>query len=354
MPRNIIHIVGTGTIGTPLIGILTSRRKSLGIDEITFQPDLTEIRNIALVKGMVNHGAKLCLPEEYKDEYASTGCKIDYDAKEAIRRAGVIIDCSPTGQASINKNNIYSKFEGDKLFVAQSQDSEFGKDYAYTINDRALNYGKDRFLRIVSCNAHNIAALVNTIGIIDGNQHIECGRFVCIRRENDISEEAGSIASPKVGVHRDNNYGTYQALDAASLFKSIGFNLDLFSSTLKVNSQYLHIIHFDICLKSETTLQKIINRLQANPLIALTNKTLTGQIVAFSRDMGYLGRVLNQSVVVVPTLNLRKGKELSGYCFSLQDGNSILSSIAAAIWFFFPRSYREKMTALDDLIFGEI
>ncbi|MBN2601884.1 MAG: hypothetical protein JXR87_07820 [Candidatus Marinimicrobia bacterium] len=354
MPRNIIHIIGAGTVGTPLIGILSSRRKSLGIDEISFQPDLSEIRNIAMIRGLVSHGAKLCVPIEFADEFASAGCKIDYSADEAIQRAGVIIDCSKPGQAAKNKSLIYYKYERDKLFIAQSREPGFGKDYAYGINDSALVHGEDNYLRIVSCNAHNIASIVKTVGIHENHSNLESGRFVCIRRANDISEIDGFIPSPKIGVHQDELYGTYQALDAALLFKSIGLELDLFSSALKVNSQYLHIIHFDIRLKTETTLQAIINSFQANPLIALTNKALSSQVAAFSRDMGYLGRVLNQSVVSVPSLNLKNGKELTGFCYSLQDGNSILSSVAATIWFFFPRSYKEKLLELNDLIFDEI
>jgi glyceraldehyde-3-phosphate dehydrogenase (NAD(P)) len=354
MPRNIVHIIGAGTIGVPLAGILAGWRKSLGIEEVTFQPDLSEIRNITMVKGLASRGAKLCVPDEFADEFASAGCKIDYSADEAIRRAGVIIDCSKPGRATENKARIYSRYANNKLFIAQSRDPGFGKDYAYDINDSALVHGEDRYLRIVSCNAHNIASIVKTIGVIDNQSDIESGRFVCIRRANDISEEENFISSPKVDPHKDELYGTYQALDAAALFKSVGLNVDLFSSTMKVNSQYLHIIHFDIRLKTATTLQTIINRFQANPLIALTNKALTSQVAAFSRDMGYLGRVLNQSVVSVPTLNLRNSRELTGFCYSLQDGNSILSSVAAAIWFFFPRSYKEKLLELKDLIFDEI
>ena len=36
MQRKIIHIVGTGTIGEPLIGLLCDYQKQLGIDEVTF------------------------------------------------------------------------------------------------------------------------------------------------------------------------------------------------------------------------------------------------------------------------------------------------------------------------------
>jgi len=34
--KRIVHVVGTGTIGEPLIGVLATFRKELGIDEVTF------------------------------------------------------------------------------------------------------------------------------------------------------------------------------------------------------------------------------------------------------------------------------------------------------------------------------
>ena len=34
MERKIVHIVGTGTIGEPLIGILCDQKSNLGIDEV--------------------------------------------------------------------------------------------------------------------------------------------------------------------------------------------------------------------------------------------------------------------------------------------------------------------------------
>ena len=36
MERKIIHVIGTGTIGEPLIGLLCDYQEHLGIDEITF------------------------------------------------------------------------------------------------------------------------------------------------------------------------------------------------------------------------------------------------------------------------------------------------------------------------------
>ena len=36
MGQKIVHVIGTGTIGEPLIGLLTDYKDQLGIDEITF------------------------------------------------------------------------------------------------------------------------------------------------------------------------------------------------------------------------------------------------------------------------------------------------------------------------------
>ena len=33
---NIVHVVGTGTIGEPLIGLLADHKADFGIDEVTF------------------------------------------------------------------------------------------------------------------------------------------------------------------------------------------------------------------------------------------------------------------------------------------------------------------------------
>lgn len=36
MPKRIVHVIGTGTIGEPLIGLLTDFQKELDIDEVSF------------------------------------------------------------------------------------------------------------------------------------------------------------------------------------------------------------------------------------------------------------------------------------------------------------------------------
>ena len=73
---------------------------------------------------------------------------------------------------------------------------------------------------------------------------------------------------------------------------------------------------------------------------------MAGPIFSFGRDHGYFGRLLNQTVVSIPTLTVRDGHEITGFCFTPQDGNSLLSSVAAAAWLLDPHTYDERLDTL--------
>ena len=166
----------------------------------------------------------------------------------AIKRASVIIDCTPKGVGQENKVNYYQRFSGNvKGFLAQGSEDGFGKKYARGINDAALN-PKDQFIQIVSCNTHNMACITKTLALNDDPDNLIEGNYVCIRRANDLSQPDNFIPSPQVGIHTNEKYGTHHAADAANLFSTIGMDLNLFSSAMKVNSQYMHVMRFNLSL----------------------------------------------------------------------------------------------------------
>ena len=101
-------------------------------------------------------------------------------------------------------------------------------------------------------------------------------------------------------------------------------------------------------------MEQVIERLDTNPLIALTEKTSSSSVFSFGRDHGHFGRILNQTVVAVPTLAIHDNNEVVGYCFTPQDGNSLLSSIAGATYFMYPDSYEERIQSLDHLFFSDV
>ena len=354
MPKKIVHVVGTGTIGEPLIGILSTFREPFGIDEITFHKRTPLLTDRSKVNVLQQKGAKLCVDKERWQQFKEMEMEPHYEAEEALDRANVVIDCTPVGNQ--NKEKHYKRYTGNgRGFIAQGSEYGFGKMYARGINDEALEKGSDQFVQVVSCNTHNLAVLIDTIALgPEKEDNLEEGRFVCMRRANDLSQEGDFIPAPEVGKHDDPRFGTHQGRDAHYLFKTLDLDLDIFSSALKLNTQYMHTIHFDLKLRRGLGMDEVMRRLKSNGRIALTNKKSSAAVFSFGRDHGIFGRILNQTVIPSRTLTLKGDREVIGMCFTPQDGNSLLSSISSALWFLYPDSYEERLRVLRPYFFKEI
>jgi glyceraldehyde-3-phosphate dehydrogenase/erythrose-4-phosphate dehydrogenase len=352
----IVHVVGTGTIGEPLIGLLSTLKDGLGVSEVTFHKRTPLLTDRSKVLSLMRKGAKLCVDDGAHKGFQDLGMEPTFEAKEALHRAGVVIDCTPSGVGTQNKIEFYEKYTTNTLgFIAQGSEFGFGKPYARGINDGALVRGKDQFIQVVSCNTHNLSILIHTLALADGGpDNLVEGRFVCMRRANDISQDGSFVPSPQVGRHKDERFGTHHARDAWHLFQTLGYDLNLFSTALKLNTQYMHTIFFDIRVKNPTTLQVLQQRIQDNDRMAVTYKNSANSVFSFGRDQGHYGRILNVCVVALPTLAVRNEREIIGYCFTPQDGNSLLSSIAAATWFLYPDSYEDRIQCMKGLFHDEV
>ena len=356
MERKIVHVVGTGTIGEPLIGLLCDYKEQLGIDEVTFNKNTPLKSDRSKVIDLLKRGARLAVNSDRLDGFKELGMDPDLETEEAISRASVVIDCTPSGVGHKNKENYYSKFaDSVKGFMAQGSEDGFGVKYARGINDSVLKENNNQFVQVVSCNTHNISCITNTLAIDGyGPENLSEGRYVCIRRANDTSQEGNFIPAPVVGPHTDNTFGTHHAKDSSELFSTLGYDLNLFSSAMKVNSQYMHVLSFALRTKEPTSLNDVKDKLIKNNLIAMTSKNMTSTVYSFGRDHGHFGRILNQTVMVEETLHVKNEHEIYGFCFTPQDGNSILSSISAAEHFLYPHSYEDKIQCLNELFFEEI
>ncbi|GIT32167.1 MAG: hypothetical protein Ct9H300mP2_2460 [Candidatus Neomarinimicrobiota bacterium] len=354
MERKIIHIIGTGTIGEPLIGLLCDYRDQLGIDEVTFHKNSALNRDRSKVTDLLRRGARLAVDDEKLTEFKKIGLEPELETESAIKRSSVVIDCTPKGVGHKNKVKYYQKFSDNvRGFIAQGSEDGFGKKYARGINDSALD-SEDRFIQIVSCNTHNISCILNNLAVYDDSENLVDGRFVCIRRASDLSQQGSFIAAPQVGVHSDELYGSHHAKDASGLFQTLGMELNVFSSAMKVNSQYMHVLWFTVIVREPITLNDIKEKLYNSPYVAMTTKDMTSTVFSFGRDHGHFGRILNQTVIVEQSLNVRNNHEITGFCFTPQDGNSILSSISAAEWMLYPRSYQDKIQCFSKFFFDYI
>ena len=355
MSRTVVHVVGTGTIGEPLIGLLCDFKEDLGIDEVTFHKNTPLTTDRSKVKSLISRGARLTTHDNKFDGFNAIGLKPEFNTESAIDRASVVVDCTPTGFGHENKKKYYEDYlHNTKGFIAQGSEFGFGKMYARGINDQSLLQGKDRFIQVVSCNTHNLSSIVNNIALSSGEDNLVEGRFTLIRRSNDVSQTSKFVPSPQVGKHADDIYGTHHARDAVQLFKTIDLDLNLFSSAMIVNTQYMHILHFHLKVKEPTNIQKIIANLDDIDLIATTDKMNANEVFSFGRDHGHFGRILNQTVVSIPSLNVKNGTEITGFCFTPQDGNSLLSTIAITEWLLYPHSYDNKIQCLAPFFFDEV
>ena len=352
---NIVHIVGTGTIGEPLIGLFTDFGERLGFDEVTFHKRTPLTSDRSRIRHMMDRGAKLATDPERRKDFEAMGHEVSFTAEEALERATVIIDCTPVGNKM--KEQYYSKLDGPKGFLAQGSEEGFGKPYARGVNDEALVPGEDRFLQIVSCNTHNITTLIKTIcEEEDHSLSLERGTFVCMRRANDITQTDSFVPAPNVGIHEDPVFGTHHAKDANRVFRTLDLDPNLFSSAVKLNSQYMHSIWFSLIMNRDTTMDEIHRRIAGNKRVAVTDKRFANLIFSFGRDHGYYGRILSQTVIVEPTMMLRQDRELYGFCFTPQDGNSLLSSVAAALWLVDPdpESVSQRLQPIRHWLYTEI
>jgi len=352
---NIVHVVGTGTIGEPLIGLLCDAQDDLGLDEITFYKHTAKEIDRPKIRGLVNRGANLAVADTKVKEFQELNLEPMYEAEEAIKRASVVIDCTPKGTGLMNKEKYYNKYKNKiKGFMAQGSEFGFGKMYAVGINDEVVTH-KDKFIHIVSCNTHNIAVLIKTLAMGKNNKnHLKEGKFLCIRRANDISQVKSFIPSPEVGTHKDAEMGTHHARDVYELYKTLDINLNVFSSALKLNTQYMHSIWYDIKLDKKITRDDAVSLFHENPRVAVTQKTSANLVFSYGRDHGHYGRILNQTVAVEPSIHVINDNEVIGFCFTPQDGNSIMSSITATMRFLYPDNFEEKMQCLGALLLQEV
>jgi glyceraldehyde-3-phosphate dehydrogenase (NAD(P)) len=352
----VVHVVGTGTIGEPLIGLLAELKEPLGIEEVTFHKRTPLLTDRSKVVDLINRGAKLCCDESAAKGFQDLGMEPSFETRDAFDRAAVVIDCTPSGVGTANKAEFYDKYTSNTLgFIAQGSEFGFGKPYARGVNDQALVKGKDQFLQVVSCNTHNLSILLETFALTDGGpDNLEAGRFVCMRRANDISQDGSYVPSPQVGKHKDERFGTHHARDAWHLFNTLGYDLDLFSSAIKLNTQYMHTIFFDIRVKNPTDVDKLLKYAEANDRMSLTYKQSANSVFSFGRDHGHYGRIMNVTVVSIPSLTVRNGTEVLGYCFTPQDGNSLLSSISAATWYLYPDEYEDRVQCLSPYFYDEV
>ena len=91
MERKIVHVVGTGTIGEPLIGILCEQKSNLGIDEVTFHKQSPLTKDAPKIKNLIAKGARLAVHEDRVESFKEIGLEPEFTMEEAVSRSSVAV-----------------------------------------------------------------------------------------------------------------------------------------------------------------------------------------------------------------------------------------------------------------------
>ena len=344
-----VLVIGTGTIGEPLIGLLAEHKDSLGLDNIIFFKRTPLSEEKGKVEALLRKGAKIVSTSDVLKEFHQLGFNETSDVEQAYADSDVIIDCTPSGNDNWDK--VYSSLDQNKRFMAQGSEHGFGPFFAWGINNEVLNEDSNRFL-IASCNTHNIASIVKSFALDEKRDLLE-GKFVCLRRANDVSQNESFSPSPTITKHSNQEFGTHHARDVHELFTQEGKELNLFSSAIKLPTQYMHTLWFSLAFKDVIKYEDVMKNLINSEFLMATEKMSSNKVFSFGRDHGYHGRILSHGVVAEQSLHV-KDNTLTGYCFTPQDGNALLSSVAGTVQHYYKNDWQEKMEVFNRYIFKNI
>ena len=165
--NKIVHVVGTGTIGEPLIGLFADFKKYLGIDEITFHKRTPMTTERAKVNHLLQRGAKLAVDSDKVADFEALGHKVDYEAQRGAR-AGDGRHRLHAGRQR-EQEDLREALRARAASSRRAASSASASPTRWASTTRRSSPGEDRFLQVVSCNTHNIAALVKTLAEDDDN-----------------------------------------------------------------------------------------------------------------------------------------------------------------------------------------
>ena len=351
-----VLIVGTGTIGEPLIGLFLSTKKELGVDKVIFHKHTPRELDRPLLQSLQKRGALMSVEKEKEQEFKEIGTTPDMTFTEALEQADVIIDATKKGVGLKNKENYYKKYDdGKRGFLAQGSEFGFGTIYAAGINDHVLDSG-ERWFTIASCNTHAGAAIVRHLGFDENGKYAAKNiDLLYMRRANDVTQVSKFVPAPTVSLATDPEFGTHQARDVYEIFKTMNIHPKIHSYAILINTNLMHTVYFNIALDYKTTVDEIIDRIDKEPWVTWTIKLHSNQVFSFGRDHGHYGRILSQAVIVRPSLTIDKDNHLRGFVFTPQDGNSLISSIIASTKIMYPeREVMDIVKPFEKWLFREV
>jgi glyceraldehyde-3-phosphate dehydrogenase (NAD(P)) len=96
------------------------------------------------------------------------------------------------------------------------------------------------------------------------------------------------------------------------------------------------------------TVKQVLSAFYDDKFVCVSYLNAMNLVFSKGRDHGFYGRIFTQAVVIRDSIEVSPdGHTVYGTCFTPQDGNSLLTSVAATMWLIDPKTYKEKVQIFD-------
>jgi glyceraldehyde-3-phosphate dehydrogenase (NAD(P)) len=308
-----VLVNGAGNIGTTLTNLLLAHRSMLGIGEVIVRK-VRETRpfEVSDLSELAMRGARLVL----SPTAGATG--------DLLASVDYVFDCRTPG-AALRDREAYLRLPNLRGASAQGSEAGFGVPFVGGVNAEVVR--GEKLVQIASCNTHATATLLRVLGG-EGLGRLEEADLVCVRRSEDLGGRERLVGANVVSRHRDATHGTHHAADAARVYATLGLAPSVTSSDITTPSQLMHTVRFNVRLRDPRAAADVVADLEAERRLAITAKFDSNRVFELGRRYGFQGRLYAHAIVVANDL-LVTGRNVRGWAFVPQEGNTLLSTIAA-------------------------
>ncbi|EIE00138.1 hypothetical protein [Leptospira licerasiae] len=323
-----VYLRGTGVIGWPLASLLLLLKNKFGGFQVFVEPYKLQKSEIPQILSLLEKGAIIV-------DDGSNGVQNFFpewiSKRDALSQSQVVCDSSPPGIADKRKSE-YSEsiYDRIRIFIAQGSEHSFGPQFLYPESSPILENNPPRFIHVSTCNTHTLAGILRPFYSEKPQELsyiLEEADFFVIRRDADMAKNDPHVTGPLL-VLPESETGTHHGRLLNEVYHDLGFKIKLGSSSVTINSPYMHLIRFHLRLKREISKEWLISKINNDPFLSITELVSTNSIFSSGRDRGLYGRIFSHAVFPLSALEVN-GKEVRGYAATPGDSNVHISTIYA-------------------------
>jgi len=248
-----VAINGYGVIGKRVADAVTLQddMELVGICDI-----ITDWRiNIAIQKGYM----VFAFNDDYKKQMMEAGVPVEGVFSDMIKRAEIIVDCTPK---KIAAQNIEKYKESNLKFILQGGEKHEATGHSFSAENNYKSAIGRSSTRVVSCNTTSI---IRTLTALKKSSLLEKARGTLLRRATDPWESHLSGIMNTLVPEKD--IPSHQGPDA----QSVDPDLDVITMAVKVPETLSHLHYWNVQLTKNVSKEEVLNAFKSSTRIALIN-----------------------------------------------------------------------------------